>query len=96
MTSQPQSQPPGHAVLNPRLCSRANVAHTLNLLPEHPMVTLPGVIGLLKTSKPTASKAIDALCRAGVLHETTGKRRDRVYAYQAYLKVLTEDTAAPG
>jgi len=67
-----------------------------DLLPEHPMVTLPGVIGLLKTSKPTASKAIDALCRAGVLHETTGKRRDRVYAYQAYLKVLTEDTAAPG
>jgi hypothetical protein len=36
--------------------------------------------------------ALDALRRAGVLHETTGRKRDRVYAYQAYLKVLTENT----
>lgn len=65
-----------------------------DLLPEHPMVTTPRTVELLKTSKPTAAKAIDALCRAGVLHETTGRRRDRVYSYQAYLKVLSEDTAA--
>ena len=62
-------------------------------LPEHPMVTMPGVIGLLGVTKPTAGKAIDALCRAGVLRETTGKRRDRLYAYGRYLKVLSEDTA---
>jgi len=65
----------------------------LDVLPEHPMVTLPAVMGLLKTTKPTAGKAIDALCKAGVLKETTGMRRDRVYAYEAYLKVLAEDTA---
>jgi len=64
-----------------------------DLLPEHPMVTMPGVIGLLGVTKPTAGKAIDALCRAGVLRETTGKRRDRIYAYGRYLKVLSEDTA---
>jgi Fic family protein len=67
-----------------------------DLLPEHPMVTLSGAMGLLETSKPTAAKAIDALGRAGVLHETTGKRRDRVYAYRAYLKVLAEDTSGAG
>jgi hypothetical protein len=67
----------------------------LDLLPEHPMVTLPLTIELLSTSKPTAAKAIDALCRAGVLHEITGKRRDRVYAYRDYLKVLAEDTDLP-
>ena len=65
----------------------------LDLLPEHPIVTLPLVIQLLKTTKPTAGKAIDALCDTGVLHETTGRQRDRVYAYSAYLKVLAEDTA---
>ena len=65
----------------------------LDLLPEHPMVTLPGVMDLLKTTKPTAGKAIDALVKAGVLKETTGKQRDRIYAYEAYLKVLAEDTA---
>jgi len=64
-----------------------------DLLPEHPMVTLPSVIGLLETTKPTAGKAIDALCRAGVLRETTGKKRDRIYAYDRYLKVLSEDTS---
>jgi Fic family protein len=65
----------------------------LELLPEHPMVTVPGVMELLKTTKPTAGKAIDALCKAGILTETTGRQRDRVYAYEAYLKVLAEDTA---
>lgn len=66
----------------------------LDLLPEHPMVTLPKVMDLLQVSKPTAAKAIDALSKAGVLKETTGRQRDRVYAYEAYLKVLAEDTAA--
>jgi Fic family protein len=65
----------------------------LDLLPEHPMVTLPAVMDLLKTTKPTAGKAIEALCKAGILKETTGRQRDRVYAYEAYLKVLAEDTA---
>jgi len=68
----------------------------LDVLPEHPMVTLPAAMDLLKTTKPTAGKAIDALCKAGILKETTGKQRDRVYAYEAYLKVLAEDTAVTG
>lgn len=63
-----------------------------DLLPVHPMVTLSNTITFLQTSKPTAGKAIDALCRAGVLREITGKRRDRIYAYRAYLDVLSKDT----
>jgi len=65
----------------------------LDLLPEHPIVTLPRAMELLKTTKPTAGKAIDALCQAGILAETTGRQRDRIYAYSAYLKVLAEDTS---
>jgi Fic family protein len=67
----------------------------LDLLPEHPIVTLPRAMELLKTTKPTAGKAIDALCQAGILAEATGRQRDRVYAYNAYLKVLAEDTSEP-
>jgi len=63
------------------------------LLPKHPIITVSCAIELLKTTKPTAAKAIDALCQASVLHETTGRQRDRVYAYRTYLSVLTEDTA---
>jgi Fic family protein len=66
-----------------------------DLLPEHPMVTLASTVKLLKTSKPTALKAIAALRNSGVLHEITGKRRDRVFAYRDYLKVLSADTELP-
>lgn len=61
-------------------------------MPAHPVLTLSAAIKLLKVSKPTAGKAIDALQKSGILRETTGKRRDRVYAYHAYLEVLTADT----
>jgi Fic family protein len=67
-----------------------------DLLPEHPIITLPRTMELLATTKPTAGKAIDALCKAGILAETTGRKRDRVYAYDGYLRVLAEDTAETG
>jgi Fic family protein len=62
------------------------------LLPSRPMITLAGAMEMLSVSKPTASKAIAALEAAGILRETTGKKRDRVYAYHRYLQVLTTDT----
>jgi Fic family protein len=62
------------------------------LLPSHPIVTLTTTMDLLKTTQPTAGKALDALHQAGVLHEITGKRRDRIYAYQGYLDLLAKDT----
>ena len=64
----------------------------LDSLPEHPIITLPSATRLLHTTRPTANKAIDALHQAKVLHEITGKRRDRVYAYRRYLRILTEET----
>lgn len=63
-----------------------------DLLPEHPIVTLASVVELLKTTKPTATKAIEALADAGILSERTGRRRDRVYGYQRYLTLLSTDT----
>jgi Fic family protein len=75
--------------------STLTAVRLFDLLPTHPMVTLGRSIALLKTSKPTAVKAIDALRKAEVLHEITGKRRDRVYAYKAYLDLLAKDTAIP-
>lgn len=63
----------------------------LDALPTHPQVTLPSVQKLLNTTKPTAAKAIAVLVESGVLRETTGKARDRVYAYHSYLQALTQD-----
>ena len=62
------------------------------MLPAHPIITLNHAIELLETTKPTAAKAIGILRTVGILRETTGKQRDRVYAYHDYLHVLTKDT----
>ena len=69
-----------------------SAARLFEELPRHPMVTLAGVTKLLTTTKPTASKAVGALVSAGVLEETTGRRRDRVFGYSRYLDLLREGT----
>ncbi len=61
-------------------------------LQRQPIVTVAAVMKLLDTTKPTAGRAVDALVAAGVLVETTGRRRDRAWAYQRYLDRLCEGT----
>jgi len=61
-------------------------------LPRQPIVTVASAIQLLKTTKPTATRAIDAMAKLGILIETTGKKRDRSFAYQAYLDRLKVGT----
>ena len=58
------------------------------LLPRQPIVSVAYVIRQLETSKPTAGRAVEALEKAGVLVEMTGKKRDRSWAYQSYLDRL--------
>jgi Fic family protein len=57
-------------------------------LPRQPIVTVASAIQLLKTTKPTATRAIDAMAKLGILVEITGKKRGRSFAYQAYLDRL--------
>ena len=62
------------------------------LLPRHPIVTVATTMKLVDASKPTATRAIGILEEAGILVETTGRRRDRCFAYQAYLDQLRVGT----
>ena len=55
------------------------------LLPRRPIVTVASAVKLVETTKPTAGRAIELLVDAGVLDETTGRKRDRSYVYRAYL-----------
>lgn len=71
-----------------------NAIHLLEALPKHPVVTLPRAIELLGVAKPTAAKCIDGLVKQGILRETTGKQRDRVYVYEAYMAALIGDDAS--
>jgi Fic family protein len=74
-----------------------NALRLLEAMPEHPVMTLPRAVDLLGVAKPTASKCIEELLKAGVLRETTGKQRDRVYVYEAYMTTLTDpEKSSPG
>jgi hypothetical protein len=42
-------------------------------------------------SFPTASKAMGTLVDLGVARELTGKRRNRVFVYDTYLGILSEE-----
>lgn len=57
-------------------------------LPRHPVITVATAMSLLSSSKPTAIRAVEALADVGILVETTGKKRDRSFAYQAYVDLL--------
>jgi hypothetical protein len=54
----------------------------------HPVVTIPTVVKLLKTTNPTAGNAVQLLEDLGVLTKTSGKQQDRTFAYASYLEKL--------
>lgn len=67
----------------------------LELLPSQPILTAAQAMTALDTTKPTAQKAIEILQSLGILVETTGRKRDRTYRYERYLKLLgTEEEHA--
>jgi len=59
---------------------------------ERPLVTLNQVRERTGLSFPAVAKAMRELERLGIVHEITGQRRNRVFAYQEYLSILSEGT----
>jgi cell filamentation protein, protein adenylyltransferase len=67
-------------------------ARLFEQLPRNPIVTVKTVVRLCETTKPTAAKAVASLCDVGILEETSGRKRDRTYSYEAYLELLRVGT----
>ena len=61
-------------------------------LHAHPIVSIADAAEKLNFSFPTVSKCVDQLEKLGILKEITGRRRNRLFAYQAYLDILSEGT----
>jgi hypothetical protein len=61
-------------------------------LPRHPIVTAASAKKLIDATKPTATRAIEALAEVSGLMETTGKKRDRSFACRAYMECLRTGT----
>jgi Fic family protein len=63
----------------------------LDCLRQRPLSSLKHLAADSGLSFPTAAKAVQTLVDLGVMHELTGQRRNRVFAYSAYLGILNED-----
>jgi Fic family protein len=57
-----------------------------------PVVMTQTIADGLKISFPTASGALVKLAELGIVRETTGKQRGRIYAYSDYLALLDRGT----
>ncbi len=62
------------------------------MMQSRPIIAIPVAAAQLGLSLPTVRESVRHLTRIGILHEITGRKRDRQFAYQAYLDVLSEGT----
>ena len=68
--------------------SAARGLQLLESLYEKPVVSVKSVTELVGISFPNANLLIDRLTKLEILQETSGNRRNRVFAYQPYLKLF--------
>jgi Fic family protein len=57
----------------------------------NPLLSIKSAAREMKVSFPTASAAVARMTDAGILRESSGKRRDRLFLYSKYLDVLNQD-----
>jgi ribosomal protein S25 len=67
---------------------------TVEVLRESFAITMPTLADRLEVSRPAAADALERLVALGVASEVTGRRRDRVYAYEAALSVAESAAAS--
>jgi Fic family protein len=61
-------------------------------LQAHPLTKIGPAAKNLKLSIPTVTSALETLTKLKIAKESTGKRRDRLFAYPRYLHILSEGT----
>ena len=64
-----------------------------DVLQQNPFATANALVEKTGLSAPTVNAALVDLQRLGIVEEVTGRRRGRVFAYRAYLNILSEGTA---
>ncbi len=63
-----------------------------DVLKERPLVGLQDVSRRARLSFPTSASGMKLLINLGIVRELTGKRRNRIFGYDRYLKILGEGT----
>jgi Fic family protein len=60
-------------------------------LKARPISSLTAIIGATGLSFPTVAAAVKLLARMNVVRELTGRRRNRLFVYDEFLRVLNEE-----
>jgi Fic family protein len=68
----------------------ANALRLFDVLRERPVASVNLLAERAGVSFATAARLIEALVELGIVREITGRKRQRVFAYQAYLDILNE------
>jgi Fic family protein len=58
----------------------------------NPLFSIKNAAREMTVSFPTASAAVDRMIEAGILRESSGKRRGRLFLYESYLDILNRDS----
>lgn len=69
-----------------------SVMRVFSYLLEKPIATIPSIVKRLGLTTPTVTSAVEKLESLGVVHEVTGKPRNRVYVYHDFLDILKKGT----
>jgi Fic family protein len=62
------------------------------LLQAQPIISIASASSELTLTPPTVTASLRHLEKLGIVHETTGRKYGRLYAYDKYLKILNEGT----
>lgn len=63
---------------------------------RRPIATIAQLSERSSMSVPTTTQALGNLQRLGLVRETTGRQRGKLFVYQRYLDLLNEGTTTPG
>jgi Fic family protein len=72
----------------------ASMLRVHDLLQRQPIISIVPASKQLKVTHPTVMKALANLQELKIVHEITGRRRGRLFAYSHYMKILNRGTEA--
>jgi hypothetical protein len=68
----------------------------IDVLPGHPVVTVPVAVAATGRSKPSVNQAMEQLAIAGILEPVSASRRNRAWEAHGLLDLLSELDAGRG
>jgi Fic family protein len=80
------------AVINNMGRAANNSLQLLSYLEANPIIEIRKTANALNMAFNTVSAAINRLCDAGILVQSSGEKRNRIFSYEAYLSLLREGT----